>query len=401
VIKSCLKRFPIVTSLILIAFSPLVNAQSSLTLHDSLTAAIEKQSTESLAKSADTNSENSYTSWLDSTPSVSLMYLDSQQRLGTSETEVNINLPIKSPFLKRIEKKFSSNVDRLNASVKTQYALYLSGLIRNLMWDIQVERVLAASFERKQKMLLVLASHYKDMSEAQAIPRYVSLLVQKELNEHKLSAFQTQQNIKNLEERYFRLTGLRSLPNNINEVLPSLNNVNINSHPDVIALDTAFQSAEQQLLIVSKQAMPWNVQLTGKRVESVDFSENQLGIGLEVPITLGAQLSSTKQSEHRQVISEYNVSRQKLVQQLLEAQANLQQEYDFLQQKQALLNEGFATLQSLKIALQEMREANTSNQDFYIRTLLDTIDSEQERELNLIHIQRHIALIRQAAGITL
>jgi len=49
----------------------------------------------------------------------------------------------------------------------------------------------------------------------------------------------------------------------------------------------------------------------------------------------------------------------------------------------------------------ELREANAPNQEFYIRTLLDTVDSEYSIELNQIHLQRHIALMRQAAGLTL
>jgi hypothetical protein len=377
------------------------NAQTNLTLHDSLSAAIEKQSNILHRKIQNIDSENDDFAWLNAAPSISLSYLGSQQSLGTTEREISLNLPIKSPLLRQLEKTLSSKVESLRNSAHQQYALYLSGLIRNLVWEMQIEKISAKTVARKQTILSTLASQYRDMAQVQAIPQYVSLMVQKEFNDHKILSLQHQQNINKLLSRYRRLTGLNSLPDNIYETALNSNQININSHPDLLALDAAFLTTEQGLLSTSKETAPWNVQLTGRRVETAGFSENQLGIGIEVPINIGSQLSSIQQTEYKKVSDEYSITRSKLVQQLLDVQADLNQEFEFLQRKQILLNAGMSALGALSAAMNELREANTPNQEFFLRTLLNIVDSELAIEINQIYIQRHIALIRQAAGITL
>ena len=321
--------------------------------------------------------------------------------MGTTESEISLNLPIKSPFLRKIEKSLSSKVDALRTSAQKQYALFLSGIIRDIVWEIQIEKLSATAVSKKQSILAELTLKYKEMAQAQAIPQYVSLIVQKEFNDHQISLLQHQQNINNLMAKYNRLTGLNALPSVITEAAPNVGQIDINAHPDIIALDNTFQSTEQTLLSTSKSTAPWNVQITGKRVETPGFSENQLGLGIEVPINIGDQLSTLQQSEYSKINTEYQIARSKLIHELSEAQANLMQEYEFLQQKQSLLDSSTANLSALTQAMTELREANAPNQEFYIRTLLDTVDSEYSIELNQIHLQRHIALMRQAAGLTL
>lgn len=386
---------------ILVAQYSLAYAQTNLSLHDSLTAAVEKQSSKVLDPSNSALTDNKSFDWLDGSPSASLLYLDSQQSLGTTESEISLNLPIKSPFLRKIEKNLSSKVDSMRASAQKQYALFLSGIIRDIVWEIQIEKLSATAVSKKQSILAELSLQYKEMAQAQAIPQYVSLIVQKEFNDHQISLVQHQQNINNLMAKYFRLTGLNILPSIISEAAPNVGQMDINTHPDIVALDNTFQSSEQTLLSTSKSTAPWNVQITGKRVETPGFSENQLGLGIEVPINIGNQLSTLQQSEYSKINTEYQIARSKLMHQLSEAQANLMQEYKFLQQKQSLLDSSTANLSALTQAMTELREANAPNQEFYIRTLLDTVDSEYSIELNQIHLQRHIALMRQAAGLTL
>lgn len=386
---------------ILIGLCPSLHAQTNISLHDSLNAAIEKQSSERLKQSLESDAQQTYVAWLDGAPSISLMYLDSQQSAGTTESEISLNLPIKSSFLKQVEKTLGSKVESLRLSANQQYALYLSGIIRDLLWQVQIETATLTSVARKQALLEDLALQYQDMAQLQAIPQYVSLMVQKEVNDQKIAYFQHQHNIKNLRAKYYSLTGLQILPENIVEAPPKPNQSNINAHPDVLALDAAFESTQQSLLSVSNKAQAWNVQLTGKRVETGGFSENQLGIGLEVPITIGNQLSSLQQSENIKASTEYQIARSKLMHQLTQAQADLLQELVFLQHKQNLLSEGLPTLSALKLTMEDLREANAPNQEFYLRTLLDTIDAEQAIEINQVRIQRQIALINQAAGITL
>lgn len=217
----------------------------------------------------------------------------------------------------------------------------------------------------------------------------------------KISFSQHQQNIKTLKDRYFNITGLYILPNDIAEEAPKLELGGMNLHPDIQVLDAVFDSTKQLLLSASKKTTPWNVQVTGRRLETQGISETQLGIGIEVPISVGNNLSTAQQSELSKITTEHAIAKQKLILELTGVQERLKQEYEFLIQKQKLLNDGLATLNSLVEAMNELRAANAPNQEFYIRTLLNAYDSQQDAELNSVYIKRHIALIKQASGITL
>jgi hypothetical protein len=385
----------------LASLSAAVCAQSNINLHDVLSATIEKQSNSSRLHINELAAEKSFVAWLDGAPSVSLMRFESQQALGTTETEISVNLPFKSPFLKHVEKSLASEIESLRESAQQQYALYLSGLIRDLLWELEFEKASLKMLDQKQQVLSALATQYEDMAAVQAIPQYVLLVVQNELNQQALSSLQHKQNIKNLRDRYFRLSGLYLLPDEIAETPLNIEQFNMNSHPDILALDATFESTQQQLLSASKKTEAWNVQLMGRRISTPEFSENQIGVGIELPIVIGNNLSAVQQSEYVKLSTEHTISRNKLKIELSEAQIKLSQEYDFLLQKQQLLDKGLPILNSLSEAMDELREANAPNQEFYIRTLLNTIESAQNVELNQLHIQRHIALIKQASGITL
>lgn len=378
-----------------------VFAKSNVTLHDTLMAAIERQSNMTSHSVNEISTDNSMMSWIDGSPTVSLMRLESLENLGSTESEISLNLPIKSSLLRQVEETLLSKIDGLSKTAEQQYALYLSGLIRNVLWDIEFEKVSLNTLARKQKVLTELSKQFKDRANAQAIPQYLFLIVQNELNQQKILFAQHQQNIKTLTDKYFRLTGLYSLPDEITETVLKLGEVDTNLHPDVQALDALFESTHQQLLSTSKKAASWNVQLTGRRIDTLSFSENQLGIGIAVPISIGKNLSTAQQSELSKISTEYFISKQKLLLELNEEQGRLRQEYDFLKHKQRLLNEGLPTLTSLVESMDELRAANAPDQEFFIRTLLTTFDLQQDAELNSLYIERHIALINQASGITL
>lgn len=379
-----------------------VFAQTSLTLHDTLMAAIERQSTISSQRGVNQiSTDTSLTAWIDGAPSISLMRLESQENLGTTESEISLNVPFKSPFLRQVEETLLSKVESVRKSSEQQYALYISGLIRNVLWDIELEKVSLEGLARKQDMLGDLSEQFKHMANVQAIPQYLFLIVQNELNQQKIQFLQHQQNIKSLTDKYSRLTGLYALPDDITETASKSEIADMNLHPDVQAVDTLFESTQQQLLGASKRATSWSVQLTGRRVNTPSFSENQLGIGIEVPIVMGDNLSTVQQSELSRINTEYIITKQKLLLELMEAQTKLRQERDFLEQKQILFNDGLPTLNSLVEAMDELRAANAPDQEFFIRTLLTAFDSQQDAELNLLYIERHVALINQASGITL
>lgn len=398
-IKNTEKLILLIIPMLLSSITPFVYAQSSLSLHDVLDAALEIQSSNTVT-SFSIKDDGSVT-WIDGNPSISLMRLESQQELGTTESEFSLNLPIKSSYLRRIEKNLAGNISNLQQIAQQQYTLYLSGLIREILWEIELQKASGKLLDQKYQLLSALASKYKNMAESQAIPLYLSLIIQNEINELALSSMENKQNLKSLRAQYFRLTGLHMSPEDITEQMIAVDQLDINLHVNLKALDAVFENTQQNLYSSGKESQPWNVQVTSRRVSTPDFSETQLGIGMEVPLIMGNNLSMAQQNEHLKITTEHAISRTKLLTQLNETQQKLLHGYKFLLQKQNLLDNGLPTLNALSEAMQDLREVNGPNQEFYIRTLLSSIDSAKHVELNQLHIQRHIALIRQAAGIPL
>lgn len=398
-IKNTEKLILLIIPMLLSSITPFVYAQSSLSLHDVLDAALEIQSSNTVT-SFSIKDDGSVT-WIDGNPSISLMRLESQQELGTTESEFSLNLPIKSSYLRRIEKNLAGNISNLQQIAQQQYTLYLSGLIREILWEIELQKASGKLLDQKYQLLSALASKYKNMAESQAIPMYLSLIIQNEINELALSSMENKQNLKSLRAQYFRLTGLHMSPEDITEQMIEVDQLDINLHVNLKALDAVFENTQQNLYSSGKESKPWNVQVTSRRVSAPDLSETQLGIGMEVPLTMGNNLSMAQQNEHLKITTEHAISRTKLLTQLNETQQKLLHGYKFLLQKQKLLDNGLPTLNALSEAMQDLREVNGPNQEFYIRTLLSSIDSAKHVELNQLHIQRHIALIRQAAGIPL
>lgn len=398
-IKNTEKLILLIIPMLLSSITPFVYAQSSLSLHDVLDAALEIHSSNTVT-SFSIKDDGSVT-WIDGNPSISLMRLESLQELGTTESEFSLNLPIKSSYLRRIEKNLAGNISNLQQIAQQQYTLYLSGLIREILWEIELQKASGKLLDQKYQLLSALASKYKNMAESQAIPLYLSLIIQNEINELALSSMENKQNLKSLRAQYFRLTGLHMSPEDITEQMIEVDQLDINLHVNLKALDAVFENTQQNLYSSGKESQPWNVQVTSRRVSAPDFSETQLGIGMEVPLTMGNNLSMAQQNEHLKITTEHAISRTKLLTQLNETQQKLLHGYKFLLQKQNLLDNGLPTLNALSEAMQDLREVNGPNQEFYIRTLLSSIDSAKHVELNQLHIQRHIALIRQAAGIPL
>ncbi len=390
---------------LLFLFSTCVQAQSSerheLTLHDSLAAALEKHSFDAFLNAQQMDSKRSYFDWLDGAPSVSVSHYDSQDRMGSNESEISLNLPIKSALLKQSEDNLNNNLQLLRANSQQKYQLYLSGLIRQLVWEIQVEKTYASSAEDKSQAMAELSERYQMMAGAAAIPEYIALIIKKELNDLNLSLLQHQQKLASLQDRYTRLTGLKVLPTIIEEAMITPGEIKIERHPDIILAEAEYQHGLQQLLAQSNQAAPWNVQVSGRRIKNADLTENQIGIGLEIPIGVGNRLTPSQRSEYQKLQAQYQLSVGKQILSLRESVADRFQEYHHLTQKQRLLDEGSATLQQLRAELQKLRDANAINHEFVIRTLLDSFDSALQIEVNRLFIQRQKSLLRQAAGIVL
>jgi hypothetical protein len=257
------------------------------------------------------------------------------------------------------------------------------------------------SASRKESVLQKLLTQYKQLAEANSVPQYTLYLLQKEFNDSRILLMQHERKMQMLLTRYKNITGLDTLPETIQESLPENPLYRLQNHPDIQALDSAWQAYTQTVLGASKSAEPWSVQLTARRIEAFNFNENQVGIGVDIPINAGQALSNTQRSEYLRAKVSYEVEREKRISELANTTKLNLSEHQFLVKKQNLLDASVTTLDALEDAINTLLESNAQNQSVHIRNLLELIDAQEQVTLNRIAVNQQVAIIKQSAGLTI
>jgi hypothetical protein len=372
-----------------------------LTLRDTLDAALEHQVNLSEINNANSQDITQALGWLDGAPTVSALYLHSQTDMGTNEAELSLSLPIKSQVRKDLERNLKNSSEAIATSAQNQLALYYSGFIRELIWQHESEKAMLNATMRKARLLENLLIQYKQLSELSALPQYALYLLQKEMNDTQILLMQYKRNMANILMQYFTLTGLKYFPESITEALPTTPFDSLSRHPDIQALDATWVAFQQSVSGQTKAAQPWSMQFTARRIEAFEFSENQIGIGVDVPLNVGESLSAEQQSEYGRTKLSYEVERSKRLGILFNTTQVQTSEHTFLLQKQQILDASVDTLDALQASITLMLESNADNQVVHIRNMMELIDAQEQITLNQIAIQQQIANIRQAAGLTL
>ncbi len=273
-------------------------------------------------------------------------------------------------------------------------------MLRELVWNYHIVNVNIDSATQKKAMLDTLMTRFQDLAESRAIPQYVSLLIEKEDIDNDILLLEQKANIRNIQAQFYALTGLIDIPSDTSESL--LTNINgLTNHPDIAALDSAWQYFSGSLTAINNKAQPWNVQLRAKRVEEQNFSENQIGIGIEVPISLGNDYSALQSAEYTKTKSEYEVERHQLMTNLQLALEQTSLNLKYLEQKQALLDKSISPIQKLEQIIPELLKSNLDNKEVLVRHALEVIEARANITANRLAIKKQISMLRQAAGISL
>ncbi len=384
----------------------------SITLHDALVATLEVQG-QGIQKDADNDALREFVnkddsgqnlSWLDGVPTVSMQYFHNQTENGSKEAELSLSLPMKSALKRQVERNLVSNSEAVKASAQQQLELFYSGMLRETIWAYQEHNANLKLSKQKYGLLTKLFNQVETMTKAKALPQYMLFMLRKEMNDLKVVELENAKNAQQYLNAYRQLTGLVSMPSSVSEELLTEPLYAINQHPDLRAIDASWQSQILSLKAQSKSTEAWSVSLKARRVESPGFNENQLGIGLDIPISIGNETSLIQQNEFLQAKLKLDVERDKIASDLLTRLRTQQAEYEFLLEKQKLLEANKPTLIALEKAINELLEANTASADsraMHIRTLIDLIDAQAEAPLNALAIKRQISFIRQTSGIPL
>lgn len=339
-------------------------------------------------------------SWLAELPSVSLSYLDSDQRLGTDEAELSLNLPIKSPVRLRQDEILQSLDEELSLAARSRRALYFSGLIREAAWSWRIASARVEYTQRKLQLLDELLDRQQLLFDAHSSNRYNLLLIRQELADARILQAQEQLEVDTWRMRYRQLTGQGSMPDSLDESSLPSDDAWL-SHPDLRLLELGWE--RQQALITANSAAggPWNLSLHAKQLDSPEFKEDQYGVALEVPLSLFDTASESDASEWRQASREYWRQRDELQAQLASGATALKAKAEYLSRRQSQLDEAVAISSELMEESRAMLGQNELGRELWVRRMLGNVDRQAESVINQLLIGQNVAMSRQAAGIPL
>jgi hypothetical protein len=385
-------------ALCLLMAPELVWAQSlsQLTLHDALQAALVNASA-----SEEAQSPYQASSWLADLPSLSISYLGSDERYGTDESELSVNLPVKSGRRRSADQKLNALGTELDEVDLQQRALFYSGLIREAVWSYQLADVRRRSAADKRQLLSELERRQQELVAANAASQYSLLLLQIEIVEVEIAQQDYMQESRLWLERYSDLTGLGSMPVDLREQEIESERFQTGQQAQLRQLELAHRQRMQLLRADSAQAADWNVSVTAKNLDTAGYEEQQYGLGLEIPLSAFDVSRQSYNSEWRSAQRDYLLARDQLLKELSGTWQRLLVQRETLRQKQSLLERSRALAGRIADQLAQLQASNEIAQEIVLRRMMQSIDTRADAAINQVLIDQNNAKLRQAAGISL
>ena len=367
-------------------------------LQEALAAAMERGADRQLAIEA---SPYETSSWLAGLPSLGLTYLDSEQRYGTDEAELNLNLPLKSGRRSSAEDALLGRAEDLDGWGQRQRQLYYSGLLREVLWGYRLADAQRRFAADKRAVLLELEQRQQELLAASATSEYALLLLQTELVDVEVAQQEYLQVTRRWRQRYRQLTGLEVLPGEIRETAPPLDGFTPGQHPRLRVLELANQQQRQLLRANSAAAADWNVALTAKNFETAGYDEQQYGLGVEIPLSALDIATESDNAQWRALQRDYLLARDQALNELRDNWEQLLNEREVLQQKQRLLERSEELAGRIAEQLAQLQASNEIGQEILLRRMMSSIDTRAAAAVNHILLDRNNAMLRQAAGLSL
>ncbi|RBP79220.1 hypothetical protein DET47_10755 [Shewanella putrefaciens] len=349
----------------------------------------------------------SSSSWLNGLPSISLSHLGSLDNGNSYEQELSLNLPIKPPALHSSDKQIKQLTQGIQAQQIALQGLYLSGLLRQSLWEHRLAAVKLAQLDRKSQLLDRLHNQQKQLTDAGELPIAHILLLERELVDIELERVDLNQQQAEALALYQQLTGQEQIPQDIAETARPLSANNQSN--DMLAQHPLWQllslQKQQQLLIIQSQQAgnndPWTVSLTAKNTADNQVDDQQLGIAVSVPLTLGSALSQTELSQWQQANTEHTLNLDRTYIELKTQLKKLEQQQQNLLDQQTLLTQALHLSRTITEELAKVKDQNQVSYEVWLRRYMDALDTESRLALNQVAQQQLHSQQLQALGISL
>ncbi|MEQ9394620.1 TolC family protein [Haliea sp.] len=331
-------------------------------------------------------------------PVLSALHVQSDLDQGADETELSLNLPLKSGLRHRLDESLSGLEVRLSEASTVYRAWYFSGLIREAVWAHRLAQVQISQARERVKLLAELESRSKLQVKAGTVSEYAVLLAGQERLDAELLLSDHQAALREAALRFGSLTGLPAVPSDISEPVPVPQQPRYDIHPRLVLLESKREQERLLAGLADPRAANWNLALVARDFSGPGQDERQFGLAVDVPLGL-------VEVRHRGVESQKAAAQRDFILQRDQARLEIRRDWqalrsdaERLQTRQRLLQESALLGEKIEAQLLSLRASNEVEAELVLRRLLDVLDRRGELALIKSQIHRNAALQRQAAG---
>ncbi len=339
-------------------------------------------------------------SWLSGVPTFSASYVDSQEPLGTDEAEVSLNLPIKSAARRRLDGELEAQAgDYAEAAAAYRRWLY-AGQVREAAWAHRLAALDLAAARERRSLLAELTDRLGRLADSGAIPRYTALITARSLVDAELAVDEAARALEREETLFQALTGLASLPRELGEDEPPPAAPEWQGHPALRRLEAARAQERTQLALAAPASASWNLSLVAREFEGPQFTEDQYGLAVEMPLNFLGTQSSSNRSQQSTARRDYLIARDQLWLSLRRQWDTLRAEAEHLDRRRELLAEAALLADRIEAQVTALEASNEIEAELRLQRLLDVLDTRAALARTDALIGRNAARLRQAAGRT-
>ncbi len=378
-----------------------VKAETAENLHQLLTQSISYTQENSLSGQPLKETETAVSGWLGDTPSLQLSTLYGSDSQTADEYEANLQLPIKSAGRRQLDDQLVSQNQHLQHQRQQMHRLYLSGLIREVLWQCLISEQRLQIANSKIKWLQQQQRNAKALADNNQLSQTQWMMIKNAL-------LQTQIDIESISEQvdlarhHFRaLTGGDAIPDNYRETIRGDFSQFINDHPRVSVLQAQLDQAELRYENSLSSHQNWSLGVVAKQVRDVGFHENQMGVQVSIPISAIKTVPQSDQLDWQNSQQDIHLTLLKTHTEIKQAWLQLQSAQRRLQQQQPLLAQQAELAQQLISQLQQVYQMNEITQTVYLQQMIQAQDDLFAAELNQLYIERNKARQNQTLGIPL
>ncbi len=370
---------------------------SDLALHEVLTATLVHHgyTPEAAAESGEGGG------LLAAVPSLSASRLQSDQRAGTDETELSLNLPFKSLQRRDLDEDLATLQGSLQETQQRYRAWFFSGLIRDAVWEHRLATLELEQSRARAELLLELEQRAALQADAGTIPGYAALLLTQERLDAELAVADGLARQRTAQAGFVALTGLPALPARIIEATPHPREPDYSQHPQLALL--ALDREQQRALIALNDpaAADWNLALTARSLDGPGPAEHQYGLAVELPLAFFEVDNRAGQAQRAALGRDFTQQRDTLRTGIRQEWIALSTEAQRLRERRELLLQSARVGERIEAQLLALRSGSEVEVELVIRRLLEVLERRSEASLIDAQIEYNAARLRQTAGLPL